>query len=292
MSTAKSALLGILGVGVAALAFASALANRSQISSLNAELGKNKETLAQLKTRLDVMDQKLGRVPAPRPGDTWVDGDTATAPPENDSRSKTEITPKSKTPASPGAALSDEEFEELRKKFFDDTATDAEKEKFWKLVREKPGLLDDLIKQLEKASADSPRDKEALRRLSDAYLAKLMAVPDGMQKGVWSNKMIATERKILEVDPQDWDARYSIAINYSFWPEQFNKRPDAIKEFDTLKRIQESRPPEPKFAQTYLQLRQLYLKEGRVDDAKAILEEGLRRFPEDAELIKARDGAK
>jgi tetratricopeptide (TPR) repeat protein len=292
MIKGHSALLGIAGIIVAGLAFASALANRSQVNSLKAELGKDKEILALLKTRLDLMDRKLDRVPAQRSGSSGVESDSAIAPSDPDFLPKTGITPRPNTPATPGTASSDDEFEELRKKFFEDTATDAEKEKFWKLVREKPGLLDDLIKRLEKASADSPRDKEALRRLSDAYLAKLMAVPDGMEKGAWSNKMIATERKILEVDPQDWDARYSIAMNYSFWPEQFNKRPDAIKEFDTLKRIQESRSPEPKFAQTYLQLRQLYLKEGRVDDAKAILEEGLRRFPEDAELIKARDGAK
>ena len=104
--------------------------------------------------------------------------------------------------------------------------------------------------------------------------------------------MIAAEKKILEIDPEDWEARYSVAVNYSFWPEQFNKRPDAIKEFETLRQIQETRPADPKYAQTYLQLRQLYLKEGRLDDAKSILEEGLRRFPNDAELMKARDGAR
>ena len=63
-----------------------------------------------------------------------------------------------------------------------------------------------------------------------------MSVPDGVEKGIWSNKMIGEEKKILQIDPEDWDARYSVAINYSFWPEQFNKRPDAIKEFDSGKK--------------------------------------------------------
>jgi tetratricopeptide (TPR) repeat protein len=119
-----------------------------------------------------------------------------------------------------------------------------------------------------------------------------MSVPDGMEKGIWSNKMIAEEKSILEIDPNDWDARFSVATNYSFWPEQFNKRPDAIKEFETLRKVQESQTPEAKHAQTYFQLRQLYLKDGRTDDAKAVLEEGLRRFPDDGELKKAKDGAK
>jgi tetratricopeptide (TPR) repeat protein len=184
------------------------------------------------------------------------------------------------------------EFDDLKKKLFADEATAEEQARFWELAREKPALLGDYIKELEKAAADAPRDKEAHRRLAEAYVAKLMVVPDGMEKGLWSNKSIAEQKKILELDPDDWGAHVSIATNYSFWPEQFNKRPDAIKEFEAARRIQEGRTPEPRFAHTYLQLRQLYLKEGKTDDAKAVLDEGLRRFPDDEELKKARDGVK
>ena len=59
-----------------------------------------------------------------------------------------------------------------------------------------------------------------------------------------------------------------------------------------LRRFQETQAAEPKHAQTYLQLRQLYLKDGRTEDAKAVLDRGLARFPDDEELKKARDGAK
>jgi tetratricopeptide (TPR) repeat protein len=184
------------------------------------------------------------------------------------------------------------EFDELLKKMTSGAATADDKERFWELAREKPALLADLIKQFEKSVADAPRDKEAHRNLAQAYLVKLMAVPDGMEKGLWSNKMIGQEKAILDIDPEDWDARFSIGINYSFWPEQFNKRPDAIKEFETLRKIQETKTPDPKHAQTYFQLRQLYLKDGKTDEAKAVLDEGLRRFPDDEELKKAKDGAK
>lgn len=183
-------------------------------------------------------------------------------------------------------------FAALQKKVFDGEATSDEQAKFWAQLRTKPEILDGLIKDAEKAVADSPRDKQARRREANLYLAKLMSVPDGMEKGIWSNKMIGSEKAILDIDPNDWDAHTSIATNYSFWPEQFNKRPDAIKEFEAARKIQESTTPDPKHAGTYLQLRILYLKDGRTDDAKAVLDEGLRRFPDDEELKKAKEGAK
>jgi tetratricopeptide (TPR) repeat protein len=194
--------------------------------------------------------------------------------------------------AADGVSKDTAKFDELKKKVLSGKATEDEQAEFWAALRENPALLADLMKQAEKAVADNPRDKEAHRALASVYLAKLMSVPDGMEKGVWSNKMISEDKAILDIDPNDWDARFSVATNYSFWPEQFNKRPDAIKEFETLRKIQEQATPEPKFAQTYLQLRNLYLKDGRTDDAKAVLDEGLRRFPDDEELKKAKEGAK
>jgi tetratricopeptide (TPR) repeat protein len=282
------ALLAIAGVFVGGLGLMMAMRLRSEVAALKTSYEKDQAAISSLKSKVEGIDRKLAEG---RPGERPSDLESP----------RIERTPRSEpgTPAqapsvtqSGNAGESVEEFAELQKKVLGGKATEEEREKFWKLTRDKPGLLDDIIKQLEKAAADSPRDKVALRRLSEAYLAKLMAVPDGMQKGTWSSKMIAAEKKILEIDPEDWEARFSVAVNYSFWPEQFNKRPDAIKEFETLKRIQESRPTDAKYAQTYLQLRQLYLKEGRSDDAKTVLEEGLRLFPNDAELIKARDGVK
>jgi tetratricopeptide (TPR) repeat protein len=195
--------------------------------------------------------------------------------------------------ADDGAAAKDaDEFAALEKKVFSGEATADEQADFWAKLRTKPEILQGLMKDAEKAVADNPRDKDLRRRLASVYLAKLMTVPDGMEKGVWSNKMIEQEKAIVDIDPDDRDAHFSIATNYSFWPEQFNKRPDAIKEFEACLKIQEQKTQEPKFAQTYLQLRILYLKDGRTDDAKKMLDEGLRRFPDDEELKKAKEGAK
>ena len=182
-------------------------------------------------------------------------------------------------------------FTELQAKVFNGTATTDEQAEFWAMLREKPEILAEIMKRLEKAVADSPRDNDARMKLSQAYLAKLFTVA-GPEQGTWSMKAMDQYKKVLAEDPSHWEARYSLAFNYSQWPDFLNKRPDAIKEFETLRKLQEEATPDPKHADTYLQLRQLYLKDGKPDQANTVLEAGLRRFPDDEELKKARDGAK
>ena len=58
------------------------------------------------------------------------------------------------------------------------------------------------------------------------------------------------------------------------------------------KQVQEQQAPQKKFADSYLQLSKLHLKSGKSADAKQDLENGLRLFPDDAELKKALDAAK
>src|SRR5690349_17204422 len=119
---------------------------------------------------------------------------------------------------------------------------------------------------MEKAVADNPRDIDARMKLSRAYIEKLLTVPDGPEKGAWSMKAMDQYKKVLDIDPNHWSARFRLAFNYSQWPDFLNKRPDAIREFETLKKIQEGQTPNPEHAQTYFQLRQLYLKDGRSDE--------------------------
>ncbi len=196
------------------------------------------------------------------------------------------------TGPSGGASGGADEFDALSKKMLSDEATPDEMAKFWAMLREKPAILADWMSALEKEVADNPRDVDARMKLAQTYVVKLLTVPSGPEMGAWSMKAMEQYKSVLAQEPNHWDARYSLAFNYSQWPDFLNKRPDAIKEFETLRKVQENATPAAKHAQTYLQLRELYLKDGKPDDAKAVLDEGLRRFPDDEELKKAKDGAK
>jgi tetratricopeptide (TPR) repeat protein len=123
--------------------------------------------------------------------------------------------------------------------------------------------------------------------LAQAYVAKLMSIPQGPEQGLWSNKAVQQWQAVLEKDPDHWEARYSLAFNWSMWPDFLNKTPDAIREFEKVREVQERQTPEAKHADTYLQLSRLYVKQGKADKAKDVLRSGLGRFPQDEDLKKA-----
>ena len=228
------------------------------------------ERMRRLEERLDA-----GEKAAPKDGDAAA-GTGAAKPPAKDDRAQVEA-----------------EIAELGDKFMRGEASPDAQARFWKLLREHPEVLDGKIAALEKDVEANPRDIDKRMELARKwYLLKLLSVPDGPERGAWSLKSIGEYKKVLEIDPDHWGARFHLAFNYSQWPDFLNKTPDAIKEFETLRKVQERQTPDPEHAQTYLQLSKLYQKTGKADLAKEALDEGLRRFPDDEELQKARDGAK
>jgi len=176
----------------------------------------------------------------------------------------------------------------LLEKVFSGKATEEEEHRFWELART-TGRVDDLIQSLEGKVKDAPGDVPARMNLAQAYIAKLLTIPDGPEKGLWSMKAEGQWKKVLEAEPDHWEARYSLAFNWSMWPDFLNKTPDAIREFEKLKEVQEHGSPQDHQADTYFQLSRLYLKQGKRDKAQEILKTGLSRHPESSELRKALD---
>lgn len=180
--------------------------------------------------------------------------------------------------------------DELRAKILSGEATDAERTRFWILARSL-GTVDEVVAELEKAVAGSPEDVSSRMRLADGYVARLIAAPDGPEKGLWAAKAETQWKEVLARDGTHWDARFDLAFAYSQYPDFLNKTPDAIREFETLRRTQEGFAPEARHAQTYLQLANAYRKQGALDKAKEALAAGLARHPDDAELKKALDAS-
>ncbi len=182
------------------------------------------------------------------------------------------------------------EFEDLQKKVFSGEATAEEQARFWEMAR-KTDMADDLIAKFEASVEERPNDVDARMNLSQAYISKLLSIPQGPEQGIWGMKAAGQYEKVLEIDPQHWDARYSLAFNWSQWPDFLNKTPDALREFETLREVQESQVPIDKHAGTYLQLSLLYRKTGNNDKARAALKDGLDRHPNSDELRKAFDAS-
>lgn len=194
--------------------------------------------------------------------------------------------PPAAKPAVPDRKALLAEMKALQDKVFTGAATDEEQQRFWELARN-AAVIDEVMKSLEAKVGERPEDVDARMQLARAYVAKLMSIPQGPEQGLWSNKAMAQWQAVLKQEPENWDARYSVALSWSMWPDFLNKTPDAVKEFEKLQEIQERLPVAPKQAQTYLQLSRLYQKQGKADRAKEILRTGLARLPDDAELRKA-----
>jgi tetratricopeptide (TPR) repeat protein len=153
----------------------------------------------------------------------------------------------------------------------------------WKKAAE-AGVIDELVAMCEKNAADRPNDANAQLELGRAYIQKLMNVPDGPTKGIWSMKADKAYDKALGLDDHNWEARFSKAVNYSFWPPNLGKQRDAIAQFETLVQQQQGQPQQPHFAQTHLWLGNMYTQIGEKDKALAAWQHGLALFPDDAEL--------
>ena len=168
-----------------------------------------------------------------------------------------------------------------------------DQERFWEAARTTT-MVDDAIEHLEAQVAEYPGDQAARMDLADAYVAKLLTVPTGPERGVWGSKAEGQWQALLEQNPDHWEAQYVLAYDYSMYPDFVNRTDEAISGFESALRIQERLQPQPEHAMTYVQLARMYTKIGNVEKARQALELGQSRHPRHegiADALKSlRDG--
>ena len=163
-----------------------------------------------------------------------------------------------------------------------------DQERFWELART-TSVLDDLLDDLESSVASNPQDLAARLDLADAYVAKLLTVPAGPERGVWGGKAESQWQEVLSQDDRNWDAQFKLANNYSYYPEFLGKSAAAIEGLERARMLQQSLPAAAVHVQTYLSLSRVYLQAGQADKARAALENGMQLHPGDDALMAALD---
>ncbi|MCR9243389.1 MAG: hypothetical protein NXI31_00050 [bacterium] len=142
------------------------------------------------------------------------------------------------------------------------------------------GRMDELIDMFEEAAEANPNDVDKQMALASAYMAYMQ-----LDNTKWNLSMKADEMydKVLKLDERHWEARFTKAVSYTFWPKFLGKDKAAISHFEILVEQQESSPVQDSQAQTYLYLGNL-LEEKDPKRAREMWQRGATRHPNNEEL--------
>lgn len=145
------------------------------------------------------------------------------------------------------------------------------------------GKMDELVAAFEAAAEAAPNDTEAQMDVGNAYLAYLQ-----LDNSKWplSQKADQAFDRVLAIDETHWNARFTKAMSYTFWPDFLGKKKAAIAHFETLMTQQDTRPAQPHESNTYLILGNLLEQRGEAEKAKEVWRRGLKRHPNDAQLLQ------
>jgi tetratricopeptide (TPR) repeat protein len=160
-----------------------------------------------------------------------------------------------------------------------------QKQTMWKQWR-KAGKLDEAISQLEQRATSNPQSAEPAVELGQAYWQKCAAIDDIREQAFLVMRADQAFDAALNLDPANWEARYTKALAMSHWPLELNKGNDVIQQFQTLIQQQEVQTPQPEFALSYLRFGEFYRKAGYPDTAAQLWQRGAALFPNSTELQK------
>lgn len=169
-------------------------------------------------------------------------------------------------------------------KFLNPDITESEFDKIWKDLAD-AGLMEETIAMLEDQARAYPDDEDIQLLLGYSYLQPMnVGNVSSVEAGQWAMKADYTFDRVLEKNPENWDARFVKAMSYSFWPPALGKQQAAIDHFEILVDQQSRQNADPKFAQTHVFLGNLYYQTGQGEKAQEAWASGLAQYPDNKEL--------
>lgn len=146
------------------------------------------------------------------------------------------------TPADPGRA-SQITLNQAIESIVSPRSSHAQKEAAWKQLRES-GKLDQAIADLEQRAASNVGMAEYPAALGQAHLQKCGTIQDVREQGILAMKADQVFDAALNLDANNWEARFTKAFAMSFWPTQMNQGNEGMQHFVTLIEQQESQTPQ------------------------------------------------
>lgn len=149
------------------------------------------------------------------------------------------------------------------------------------------GRIDEYVAAMERRAAADPDDPALQIALGQAYLQKLFGMGASPEVGTLAMQADRAFDRALELEPGNWNARFTKAVALSNWPAFLGRGPEAIDQFEQLIEAQAGLPPEPHFAYPYLFLGNMHQASGELPKAIAIWKAGLQSYPDDPGLLAA-----
>ena len=153
----------------------------------------------------------------------------------------------------------------------------------------KDGQLDAAIDELKQRAAANPNDAEIPTTLGEALLNKVRAmreagITDPTELGILALQADQQFNAAIKIDPKNWEAQFIKSSTIYYWPPDAQSDGAAAQTLASLIDQQETMPPRPEFAQTYLALGNQYQKMGKTAEAIATWQLGAQKFPGDPAL--------
>ena len=124
---------------------------------------------------------------------------------------------------------------------------------------------------------------EMFYNLAFAYIDKIPSVGP-MGAGFLSKRAIKQFQHVLDLHPDDWISTYGIGMNYLHWPDYFKKNHNAMVYLEDATKLQTGTELKPYYILTYIRLGDAYAKNGKLEEAYSVWEEGLTRYPDHPDL--------
>ncbi len=146
------------------------------------------------------------------------------------------------------------------------------------------GRLADAAAEMERLKASDTNNALYPTALGQTLLRMCATTTDVRSQAIWAMTADGDFETALNLDPSNWEARYTKAVAMSYWPANLNKGGEVIQQFNILMGQQEQQAPQPQFAQTYEWLGKQYQKAGQTDAAQQVWQRGASLYPDNQPL--------
>src|ERR1700681_4359 len=141
------------------------------------------------------------------------------------------------------------------------------------------------LKFFEKLVADHPKAGNAYLNYGFAYVDKI-PVAGSITQVILANTALSHFSKSIELQPS-WIGYYTRGNSYLYWPKIFNRAHLGVEDLEQCMKLQKADKPRSYYVRAYISLGDGYWKMDDTPKAKAIWQDGVKIYPNNAAL-KAR----